>query len=111
MTWLVPFVSAKMIGLPPVFWHEKGMGGGVIQASIKLSMGRGNSHFSGRYPFYLCTQMHSPRVYFNNIGPVCTDSLRNGNGLSALQKVARQKSVRQNKLHGKRALCCGISAI
>ena len=28
--------------------------------------------------------MHSPRVYFNNIGSICTDSLRHGNGLSAL---------------------------
>ena len=28
--------------------------------------------------------MQSPRVYFNNIGSICTDSLRHGNGLSAL---------------------------
>ena len=28
--------------------------------------------------------MHSPRVYFNNVGSLCTESLRHGNGLSAL---------------------------
>ena len=28
--------------------------------------------------------MQSPRVYFNNIESICTDSLRHGNGLSAL---------------------------
>ena len=28
--------------------------------------------------------MHSPRVYFNNIGHICTDILGHGNGLSAL---------------------------
>ena len=35
--------------------------------------------------------MHSPRVglYFNNIGPTCTDSLRRGNGLSALLLLTR----------------------
>ena len=44
--------------------------------------------------------MHSPRIYFNDIGPICS-SLRHGEGLSALllfqerQKVARQKSARQ----------------
>ena len=31
-----------------------------------------------------CNLMHSPRVYFNNIGSKCTESLRHGNGLSAL---------------------------
>ena len=24
-------VLAKMIGLPPIFWHEHGIGGGVLQ--------------------------------------------------------------------------------
>ena len=33
--------------------------------------------------------MHSPRVYFNNTGSICTDSLRHGNGLSALLLVTR----------------------
>ena len=33
--------------------------------------------------------MHSPRVYFNNIGSLCTDSLRHGNGLSALLLLTR----------------------
>lgn len=25
--------AAKMIGLPPVFWHEHGIGGGVLQVN------------------------------------------------------------------------------
>ena len=33
--------------------------------------------------------MQSPRVYFNNIGSICTDSLRHGNGLSALRLLTR----------------------
>ena len=33
--------------------------------------------------------MHSPRVYFNNMGSICTDSLRHGNGLSALLLLTR----------------------
>ena len=33
--------------------------------------------------------MHSPRVYFNNIGSICTDSMRHGNGLSALLLLTR----------------------
>ena len=33
--------------------------------------------------------MQSPRVYFNNIGSICTDSLRRGNGLSALLLLTR----------------------
>ena len=33
--------------------------------------------------------MQSPRVYFNNIGSICTDSLRHGNGLSALLLLSR----------------------
>ena len=33
--------------------------------------------------------MHSPRVYFNNIGSIRTDSLRHGNGLSALLLLTR----------------------
>ena len=33
--------------------------------------------------------MQSPRVYFNNIGSICTDSLRHGNGLSALIFLTR----------------------
>ena len=33
--------------------------------------------------------MQSPRVYFNNIGSICTDSLRHGNGLSALLLLTR----------------------
>ena len=33
--------------------------------------------------------MHSPREYFNNIGSICTDSLRHGNGLSALVLLTR----------------------
>ena len=33
--------------------------------------------------------MHSPRVYFNNIGSICTDILRHGNGLSALLLLTR----------------------
>ena len=33
--------------------------------------------------------MQSPRVYFNNIGSMCTDSLRHGNGLSALLLLTR----------------------
>ena len=36
--------------------------------------------------------MHSPRVYFNNIGSICTDSLRHGNGLSALLLTRAAKS-------------------
>jgi len=27
-------VAAKMIGLPPVFWHEHGVGGGVLQVCL-----------------------------------------------------------------------------
>ena len=33
--------------------------------------------------------MRSPRVYFNSIGSICTDSLRHGNGLSALLLLTR----------------------
>ena len=33
--------------------------------------------------------MQSPRVYFNKIGSICTDSLRHGNGLSALLLLTR----------------------
>ena len=33
--------------------------------------------------------MQSPRVYFNNIESICTDSLRHGNGLSALLLLTR----------------------
>ena len=33
--------------------------------------------------------MHSTRVYFNNIGSMCRDSLRHGNGLSALLLLTR----------------------
>ena len=33
--------------------------------------------------------MHSPRAYCNNIGSICTDSLRHGNGLSALLLLTR----------------------
>ena len=33
--------------------------------------------------------MHSTRVYFNNIGFICTDSLHHGNGLSALLLLTR----------------------
>ena len=33
--------------------------------------------------------MQSPRVYFNNIGSICTDSLRHGNGLSELLLLTR----------------------
>ena len=33
--------------------------------------------------------MQSPRVYFNNIGSICTDSLSHGNGLSALLLLTR----------------------
>ena len=33
--------------------------------------------------------MHRPRVYFNNIGSICTDSLRHGNGLAALLLLTR----------------------
>ena len=33
--------------------------------------------------------MQSPRVYFNNIGSICSDSLRHGNGLSALLLLTR----------------------
>ena len=33
--------------------------------------------------------MHSPRVYFNNIGPICTDSVLHGNGLSVLLLLTR----------------------
>ena len=33
--------------------------------------------------------MQSPRVYFNNIGSICTDRLRHGNGLSALLLLTR----------------------
>ena len=31
---MVTDVAAKMIGLPPVFWHEHGLGGGVLQVSL-----------------------------------------------------------------------------
>ena len=34
-------------------------------------------------------QIAAPRVYFNNIGSICTDSLRHGNGLSALLLLTR----------------------
>ena len=37
----------------------------------------------------LPSSMHSTRVYFNNIGYICTDSLRHGNGLSALLLLTR----------------------
>ena len=46
----------------------------------------GNSHFIWRLPFY---SMHSTHVYFNNIGSICTDGLRHGNGLSALLLLTR----------------------
>ena len=58
--------------------------------------------------------MHSPRVYFNNIGSICTDSLRHGNGLSALlllTRAAKSSAAKSSaakssasKLHGKLAL-------
>ena len=40
--------------------------------------------------------MHTPRVglYFNNIGSICTDSLRHGNGLSALLLLTRAAKTR-----------------
>ena len=41
--------------------------------------------------------MHSPRVYFNNIGSICTDSLRHGNGLSALLLLTRAAKSRAEK--------------
>ena len=33
--------------------------------------------------------MHSPSVYFNKVGSICTESLRHGNGLSALLILTR----------------------
>ena len=33
--------------------------------------------------------MHRPRAYVNNIGSICTDSLRHGNGLSAVLLLTR----------------------
>ena len=33
--------------------------------------------------------MQSPRVYFNNLGSICADSLRHGNGFSALLLLTR----------------------
>ena len=54
----------------------------IVRLSARKT--NGNSHFS--WPFY---SMHSPRVYFNNIGSICTDSLRHGNGLSALLLLTR----------------------
>ena len=43
----------------------------------------------GGQPFCLCTEMHSPSKYFNNIGSICTDSMRHGNGLYALLLLTR----------------------
>ena len=37
--------------------------------------------------------MQSPRVYFNNIGSICTDSLRHGNGLSVLLLLTRAAKI------------------
>ena len=54
---------------------------GLIVSLSARKKPRGNSHFNWR--------MHSPRVYFNNIGSICTDSLRHGNGLSALLLLTR----------------------
>ena len=51
--------------------------------------------------------MHSPRVYFSDIGPICADSLRHGNGLYALLVSTKRW---QNTLHGKRGLACIIWA-
>ena len=41
--------------------------------------------------------MQIPRVYFNNIGSICTDSLRHGNGLSALLLLTRAAKSRAAK--------------
>ena len=41
--------------------------------------------------------MHSPRVCFNSIGLICTDSLRHGNGLSALLLLTR---AAKSEIHG-----------
>ena len=56
----------------------------IIRLSARRT--RGNSHFSWRLALY---SIHSRRVYFNNIGSICTDSLRHGNGLSALLLLTR----------------------
>ena len=75
--------------------------------------------------------MHSTRVYFNNIGSICTDSLRHGNGLSALLLLTRaakssaakssaaktrsmengQRGGKAASLHGKRATGGGQSFV
>ena len=50
----------------------------------------------GDYPFY---SMQTPRVYFNNIGSICTDSLRHGNGLSApllLTRAAKSSAAKSS---------------
>ena len=48
---------------------------------------RGNSNLSWRLAILFDAKC--PRVYFNTIGSICTDSLRHGNGLSALLLLTR----------------------
>ena len=48
---------------------------------------RGNSNFSWRLA--LLFDAKSASIYFKNIGSICTDSLRHGNGLSALLLLTR----------------------
>ena len=56
--------------------------------------------------------MHSPRVYFNNIGSICTDSLRHGNGLSALQLLTRaaKSSAAKSSAAKTRSMESGLKA-
>ena len=57
--------------------------------------------------------MHSPRVYFNNIGPICTDSLRHGNGLSAplLLTRAAKSSAAKISAAKTRSMESGLKAV
>ena len=55
--------------------------------------------------------MQSPRVYFTNIGSICTDSLRHGNGLSALLLLTRavKSSAAKSSAAKTRSMESGLS--
>ena len=62
--------------------------------------------------------MQSPRVYFNNIGSICTDSLRHGNGLSALllltraakSSAAKSSASKTRSMESRLKACFGVES-
>ena len=52
--------------------------------------------------------MHCPREYFDYIGPICIDSLRNGNGLSALLTRAAKKRAAESSATKTRSMESGL---